>query len=149
MTAFLPGPAVVAFYSYATGVSLELPVGFAPDDEDAESATYVDEDRQSARVQVRVVGAIDPGRDPREAAAALADAFTRVGNEVLGKRELVVDQLPAFTVLTRRPDGWVLHQTVLAGDGRLVTVVGMVPPGEDELPGQLDTAIESIRMIVL
>jgi hypothetical protein len=140
---------VVAFYSYATSVSLELPVGFAPDDEDAESATYVDEDRQSARVQVRVVGALDPGQDPRAAAAALADAFTRVGNEVVGKRELVVDQLPALTVLTRRPDGWLLHQTVLAGDGRLITVVGMVPPGEADLPGLLDTAVESIRVIVL
>jgi hypothetical protein len=148
VTAFLPGPGVVAFYSYATGVSLELPVGFEFDAEDSSSVTYLDADRDDARVQVRVVGAID-SPDPKAAAAALADAFTKVGNEVLARRDTVADQLPAFTVLTRRPDRWLLHQTVLAADGRLLTIVGMVPPGQPDLPGELDTAIDSIRVIVL
>jgi hypothetical protein len=148
VTAFLPGPDVVAFYSYATGVSLELPIGFEVDDEDEWSATYVDADRGEARVQVRVVGALDSDA-PASAAKSLADAFARVGNHVVGRRELTVDQTPAFTVVTRRDDDWVLHQTALAADGRLITIVGLLPPDEADLPGELDTAIESVRVIVL
>lgn len=148
MTAFLPGPGVVAFYSYATGVSFELPVGFEVDGEDEASATYVDEDRESARVQVRVVGAVE-SVDPAEAATSLGDAFTQVGNALIRRRELTVDGVPAVTVLTRRPDDWLLHQTVVAADGRLITVVGMIPPAQADLADEFDTAVESIRVIVL
>jgi hypothetical protein len=153
MSLFAAGPDVLHFFSYATGVSIELPVGFTTDAEDDVSATYVDEDDDGgapARVQVRVVGDLDP-QDPGAAVRALADGFARAGNEVLAEQDTVVDgELPARTVLARRADDWLLHQTVLAGDGRLLTVVGMIPPERAaDLPAALDAGIRSIRVIRL
>lgn len=144
-------PDVLHFYSYATGVSFELPVGFTEDSEGGSSATYVDEDdyADAARVQVQVVGQLE-ARDPRAVATSLADAFTTQGNETVRRRDLVVDDAPATVVVSRRPDGWWLHQSVIAGDGKLLAIVGMAPPdAEDPLLAQLDTAVESVRLVTL
>lgn len=147
---FAAGPEVLHFYSYATGVSIELPAGFTVDAEGASSATYVDTDRaEPARVQVQVVGALE-SREPRAVVTSLVDAFAAEADEVVRRRDLVVDEAPATTVVTRRSDGWWLHQTAVAGDGKLITVVGMLAPEDgDELVPQLDTAVASIRLITL
>src|SRR5690242_8048850 len=107
MSIFAAPPEVLHFYSYATGVSIELPMGFTVDDEGASSVTYVDEDGTApVRVQVQVVGALE-SRDPRSVVTALADSFAEQGNDTVRRGELVVDECPAATVVSRRAeDGW-------------------------------------------
>ena len=145
MSIFAPAPPVVHFFSYVTGISIELPVGFASESEDASSATYFDESA-NVRVQVRVIGEATAGA-AADLAHQLADGFAASAS-VLRRHDAVVDDSPATTVVTLRADGWRLHQTVLAADERLFTVVGMVPPeaGESVL-SDLDRAVESIRVV--
>lgn len=144
--AALADPGVVHFYSYATGISIELPVGFESGGEDATSARYRD---GAAVVQVRVVGDVEPSgatdaddTADADAVAALADGFTARG-ELISRRERVVDGCPASTVVTRSAAG-LAQQTALAGDGRLIAVVGV---GVE--PPAYEAAIGSIRVIRL
>jgi hypothetical protein len=148
---FADAPDVLAFYSYATSVSIELPVGFRAEGEDGESATYAmtddDDETVVARVQVRRVGRLDG--DATAAVHSLADGFAGSG-EVLDRRELTIDGLPAASVVVRRDDGWVLHQGAIGGDGLLLSVVGMASPEvADELVPKLDTALASVRVVQL
>jgi hypothetical protein len=143
--AALPDPGVVHFYSYATGISIELPVGFESDGADGTSARYRDGD---ALVQVRVVGEVPAGSDGQAAVRELADGFAARGG-VLTRRDRSVDDCPAATVVTRSA-GRAEHQTVLAADGRLLTVVGVAPePDVDALLAAYDTAVDSVRVIPL
>jgi hypothetical protein len=138
--AALADPGVVHFYSYSTGVSIELPTGFESDGGDATSARYRD---GAAVVQVRVVGEADSPGAAAAALAALADGFAGRA-ELVSRRDRVVDDCPAVTVVTRSAAG-VEQQTVLAADERLITVVGTGL----EPPDGYDAAIESIRVIPL
>jgi hypothetical protein len=143
--AALPDPGVVHFYSYATGISIELPVGFEADGADGTSARYRDGD---ALVQVRVVGAVQAGDDDVAAMQALADGFAARG-ELLTRRDRIVDDCPAATVVTRSA-GQAEHQTVVAADGRLLTVVGVASgPDVDALLAAYDAAVDSVRVIPL
>ena len=155
--AALPDPGVVHFYSYATGVSIELPVGFqadSADGADTASARYRDGD---ALVQVRVVGAFGAGAfgagaggagAGEEAVRALADGFASRG-EVLARRDRLVDDCPATTVVTRS-GGRVEHETAIAADGRLLAVVAVVPDSAAaSLSAAYDAAVDSIRVIPL
>lgn len=147
VSVFLDDPGVVHFYSYATGVSLELPLGFRSDEEDASSATYTDRDG-TARVQIRIVARYDSG-DQSGPVGELADAFATQGT-LVNRRQRTVDDVPARTVLIRRDDGALAHQTVLAADGRLLTVIGLTTAERaEELTPEFDSAVDSIRLITL
>lgn len=145
-------PDVVHFYSYATGVSLELPVGFEFAGEDDASAGYVDASGDvpadsDPRVQVRSVARIE-GAEPQQAVHALADGFAAVGGELLERRDRQVDDEPGCTVVLRRADdGRYVHTTAAADGDRLVTVTAIAPT-PDLLP-RFDAAIDSIRFVPL
>ena len=147
---FADAPDVLAFYSYKTSVSIELPIGFRAEGEDAESATYAmsdDDEAVVARVQVRRVGRLDG--DAASAVRSLADGFAEAG-ELLGRRELTVDGLPAASVVVRRDDGWVLHQGAVGGDGLLLAVLAMISPAvAAKLGPKLEAALESVRVVQL
>lgn len=140
------------FYSYATGVSLELPVGFEKVEETDSAASYADlGDAETlapdaAALQVRVVGAV-PADDPggAQAVARLADQFAASG-VLLGRADRLVDECPVATVEVER-DGTYLHLSAAAADGRLLSVAG-----RSSSPAGFaiwDTAIESMRFITL
>ncbi len=142
--AALRDPGVVHFSSWATGVSFELPVGFEAAGSDATSARYQDGGRV---VQVEVVGAVDAGA-AAAAVHALADGFAATG-ELLDRGERTVDDSPATTVVTL-VDGRLRHQTAVAADGRLLSIVGTGPGDDaDALRPLFDTAVESVRIIAL
>jgi hypothetical protein len=144
-------PGVVHFFSYVTGVSFELPVGFEFAGEDDVSASYVDRaddgpiTEATPVVRVRVVGEIeeDGGVD---AVPGLADGFDSADLETIARRDRVIDECPAITVVSR-DGGRVLHQTAVAADGRLLSIIGAAP-SEDLLP-VFDAALDSIRFIAL
>ena len=151
-------PDLVHFYSYATGVSLELPVGFEFAGEDGTSATYADLPDDGVvtdltpRVQIRVAGRTEQERggrlafaDRQQAVRALADGFAAVSGEVVERRDRTVDGEPACTVVLHRADGGYLHTTAIADGDRLVTV-GAAGSRADLLPAY-DAAVDSIRLI--
>jgi hypothetical protein len=144
-----PVPGLVHFYSYVTGVSIELPVGFEFVGEDESSATYADrsEGGASSLVRVRVLGTVDAGAEPA-AVRALADGFAALDGDVLDRREREVDGSLVATVVLRRPDGTLLHQSAAADSGRLVAIVATAPAGSFTADAY-DGAIESIRFIAL
>lgn len=151
---FLAGPDVTHFYSYVTGVSFELPAGFTTDGEDDLSASYIEgAGEQQARVQVRVVGAVEEGADPAMAeliASRLADGFAQADGTLVSRADRAVDGVPGHTVVARKPDGSVLHQTVFSVDGRVLVVVAMMPgPRAAELLPEFDRAVDSIRLVAL
>jgi hypothetical protein len=144
-------PGVVHFYSYATGVSLELPVGFEAVGEDDVSAEYADRaddgpvTSETPAVRIRVVGDVDDDDDAGAAAALeLADGFAAAGS--IGRHDRVIDGFPAVTVVSR--DGArLLHQTAVAADGRLLSVIAV--SSDDGLLPAYDAAVDSIRFIRL
>jgi hypothetical protein len=142
-------PGVVHFYSYATGVSLELPVGFEFVGEDEVSAEYADRaddgpvTSDTPTVRIRVVGDIDDDGGPA-AALELAEGFAASGS--IARHDRVIDGFPAFTVVSR--DGArFLHQTAVAADGRLLSVIAV--GSDDGLLPAYDAAVDSIRFIRL
>jgi hypothetical protein len=138
---------LVHFYSYATGISLELPLGFEAVAEDESSAAYKDSDRPGAPTfQVRVVGEVDVVGE-LDAVHGLAAGFAAVDGTLLAQRDFEVDEAPGRTVVMQRVDGAVVHQTALAAEGRLVSLVGTSP--DSSLVAAYDAAILSIRVIVL
>jgi hypothetical protein len=138
---------LVHFYSYVTGISLELPLGFEQVAEDSDSATYRDADRPGGPMfQVRVVGEVDVVGE-LDAVHGLAAGFAALDGTLLSQRDFEVDEAPGRTVVMQRIDGAVVHQTALAADGRLVSLVGTAP--DASLVAAFDAAVESIRVIVL
>jgi hypothetical protein len=147
----LTDPGVVHFFSYVTGVSLELPVGFEFVGEDDASASYADRADDgpitdaTPVVRMRVVGEIeeDGGVD---AVRGLADGFDSAQRETITRREREIDECPAITVVSRDA-GRVLHQTAVVADGRLLSIIGAAP--SDDLLPVFDAAVDSIRFIAL
>lgn len=139
------------FYSYTTGVSLELPVGFTRVEETANSASYamLDADDNvtldSPALHVQVVGAV-PEADPdgHASAAHVADRLAAAGT-VLRRSDQIVDECPVFTVEVER-DGTYLHLSAAAADGRLISLAGRGP--RDSAP-IWDAALSSLRFITL
>lgn len=143
---------LIHFYSYATGVSLELPLGFEQVEESEAGASYAElgdattVGPDTPALQIRVVGAV-PADDPDGAVTVsrLADQLARSGTE-LGRRDRVVDQCPVTTVEVER-EGTYLHLSAAAADGRLLTFAG-----RGDAPASYaiwDAAIESTRFITL
>jgi hypothetical protein len=144
-------PGLIHFYSYVTGVSLELPVGFEFAGEDDASATYVDRvddgpiTPDTPVVRIQVVGEIEHDAGP-DAMRELADGFAAADRETISRQEREIDGSPAVTVVSRDA-GRVLHQTVVADDNRLLSIIAAAPG--DDLLAMFDAAVESIRFIAL
>jgi hypothetical protein len=154
---------VVHFFSYETGVSIELPVGFEEQFEDHGVAGYVDDPEDedagpvTARVIIQVVGAIESGSpDTAEAAVAgLAQGFAGQGGEVIGRRQELIDDDPTETVIQLRTDetlggALVVHQTAAATGGHLLSITALAAAADraTAVPAY-DRAIRSMRFISL
>lgn len=156
MTQTPPLPELLHFFSWATGVSVELPVGFERVEEGESFADYADRDDERPdapvrrRLRITVVGSFDPGMsaaDRRDAAVELADGFAAGDGEVLRREELVVDDELVALVVVRRPDGTHLHLAAVATRGRLVSWAGS---GSDEgVVADLDAALAGARFVGL
>lgn len=149
----MTAPPVVHHYSYATGVSLELPPVFERVGETASSATYADlpddgdAGDRTAQLLVQVVGTLDDAADAAAAVSGLADGFAGVDGTVLRREERTVDDEPTVTVVVRRADGQLLHLTAAVDGRRLVSIVATAP--DEALLRAYDAAVESIRFIAL
>jgi len=139
------------FYSYATRVSLELPVAFSSVAETSSSATYAALDAddeltaESPALQVQVVGGV-PTDDPDGTAsvARLADQLA-AGGTVLSRTDRIVDECPVTSVELER-DGGYLHLSAAAADGRLLSLAARGP--RDSAP-IWNATISSLRFITL
>ena len=152
---------VIHFYSYETGVSIELPVGFEEQSEQHHSVAYVDDpdddSTPAARVLVQVVAELDAddAAAAQSAVDGLAHGFAAQGGEVLATRTETIDEVPTTTTLTRRTDPklggeWIFHQTAAAAEGRLISISALAPSADQarRLP-EFDAAIRSIRFVQL
>lgn len=144
------------FYSYATGVSLELPVGYEQLREDDASAAYAVLDDAGAaapgtELLVRVVGLLPETSTDTDRAALVAElsaALADQGGEVLATRELVVDEVPVRTLTLRPPDGpGLVHASAAATDTRLLSVVGLA--ADETMLATYDAALASLRFVEL
>lgn len=154
-------PDVIHFYSYETGVSFELPVGFEEESEQPGAVTYVDEPEDdpagTARVLVQVIGPIEatgPGA-AENAAAGLAKGFAAQGGEVIATRTEVIDEVPTATTVSRRDDAklgqrMLFHQTAAVSAGQLLSISAVAPDAQESfyLPA-FDDAIRSMRFVAL
>jgi hypothetical protein len=160
-------PDVIHFYSYETGVSIELPVGFEEQFEETGVAAYVDEPDDDddaspvARVLVQVVGDVTPDRGAsaasaaESAAAGLASGFAAQGGEVISSRSEVIDEVPTATTVLHRNDPtlggeMLFHQTAAVSAGKLLSISAVAPDAQRAqfLPA-FDAAIRSIRFVAL
>lgn len=151
-----PVSPLVHFFSYGTGISIELPAGFELVDESPASTGYADlpeggvVDDHTPLLRIRAVGAFEeqPTLEERQAAVEeLADGFARLEGEVLRRTSHTVDEEPSATVVLAEPvTGRVLHLTAVAGRQRLVTLAGA---GTGDEVAIWDRAVESIRVIEL
>lgn len=141
---------LVHFYSYATGVSLELPVGFESVGRDDASASYAvlgDDDVTvvpGTQLLVQVVGT--PDAVPAAQVDALAAALAADG-EVLTRGEREVDDERVVTATLRRPDGMLVLAGAVATDERLLAITGLAR--DEETLAVHEAALASIRFIEL
>jgi hypothetical protein len=161
-------PDVIHFYSYETGVSIELPIGFEEQFEESGVVAYVDEPDDDdddatplARVLVQVVGEVTPDRGSsaataaESAAAGLAKGFAGQGGEVISTRSEVIDEVPTSTTVLHRNDPtlggeMLFHQTAAVSGGKLLSISAVAPDAHraEFLPA-FDAAIRSIRFVAL
>ncbi|MEO9322741.1 hypothetical protein ABFT23_04570 [Nocardioides sp. C4-1] len=152
-----PAPAeLVHFYSYATGVSLELPVGFEQVAHDDGSATYAvlgDDDVTpvpGTQLLVQVVAtlpddATDTDRD--EAVDGLATALADRPGTPVEQAELQVDDERVVLLTTRGDDATTVLSAAAVTPHRLVSVTAVARDG-DVLAAHR-AAVESIRWVGL
>lgn len=134
----MQSPPLIHFYSPATGVSLELPVGFEPGPQTDTGATYLardsDDEQVLASVVVSVVArALDTGADAAAALDAAVDAtataIATAAASVLDRREQWVDDTRVITLVTTPPSGADdLVQLSVVGFGGAVRTIAATAP---------------------
>lgn len=168
-------PDRIHFFSYATGVSLELPVGFTPGASDAAGATYdaYDDDDASvvATLAVRVIGTVDDGsQTAATATAAVLDAMAARAGTAGQRHASVIDDEQVTSAVLRFPSGLpsgvggevaTAAQGLLSSDllmvfaavafgGALVSIAGMAPWAQaDRYLPVFQEAVRSCRFIAL
>lgn len=152
-------PTLVHFFSWATKVSLELPVGFEEADEapQANAAMYADDldedDPVGGRVLVTATG-LPEGHD--DAWQQLANASAQLpGRSLAWQRDLVIDGLDARMQLLHYrqedPDAEVARLEVTAQAGNVVfAITGLAPAdrADDYLPAY-EHAATTARFVLL
>ena len=146
---------LVHFYSYATGVSLELPVGFEAVGRDAASASYAvlgDDDVTvvpGTQLQVRVVATLGSASDDERAAQvdALAGALAEHGGDLVDRGVRVVDDERVVTVTTRTDDGMLALASATSTAQRLLSIVALAR--DEETLAAFDSALDSVRFVEL
>jgi hypothetical protein len=154
-------PELIHFFSWATRVSIELPVGFEEYLEDAEtnSAIYADDlddedgELPGCRVMTKMTAvAVDSAGAYRELAAASA----RIGERSIESREeCTVDGAPGLRqILVYRDEEAELdvirHETFVQVENVIFSITGIAPAArrEEYLPA-LDHASRTARFILL
>lgn len=152
-------PDLIHHFSWATKVSLELPIGFEEESEDASAnvAIYADDldedDPPGARVMTKATAV--PGQGD-EAWQALADQIAALpGRTVASRSETRIDGLPAAQLVVRYHDDSadmdvVRHETVAQAGDVLFTITGLVPAelADQYLPA-FERASATARMVLL
>lgn len=152
-------PSRIHFFSWATRISLELPVGFEEALEDTEEryAIYADDldddDPPGGRVQTRVtrVGNDDSGNLLRAADAAIA----QLGHQPLLRREFDIDHLPALEQTFRyyfdsMETDVVRHEAYVQAGDLIFTIVGLAGADrETEYLPAFREAAATARIILL
>lgn len=162
-------PDRIHFFSHATGVSLELPVGFTEGDETATGVVYADHDDDTATdralVIVTVAGPGVPGAERKAMEAMAGAADTVVGTDVreIDDESVALAELRYRSGLPGRSDaadgGAAVDGVLIAADvavtfaavvfaGALVTITAVTPWADRErfTPAFAD-AIDSCRFI--
>lgn len=152
-------PELIHHFSWATRISLELPLGFEEEleDDDAHVAIYGDDldedDPPGARVQTKAtnVGTDDPAA-LRKLAEASAD---RVGGSREGPEELTVDHLPALQqVLRYRQEeietDVVRHETFVQAGNVVFSITAITSQEDaDRYLSAFDHAARTARIILI
>ncbi len=166
-------PDRIHFFSYATGTSLELPVGFTPGASDAAGTSYdaYDDDDESvvATLAVRVIGTVDDGGQTA-ATAAVLDAMVARAGSAAQRHGCVIDDEQVTSAVLRFPGGLpagvgaevaTAAQGLLSSDllmvfaavafgGALVSIAGMAPWAQaDRYRPIFQEAVQSCRFIAL
>jgi hypothetical protein len=158
-------PALIHFYSPATGVSLELPPGFESGRQDSTSAQYEwrddDDEHVLARLVVLALAAL-PTQDGAAAVLQVVEAFANADGDLIEERTATVDDCPTATVVVHLPNGVtgstpiagpgsddvLVHFTAAAFDGKIRTIAGFAPWSERERWTDIyDGAVASCRFI--
>lgn len=152
-------PDLIHHFSWATKVSLELPLGFEEESEDtaANVAIYADDlgddDPPGARVMAKATAVPGQGED---AWRALADQMARMpGRTVASRAETEIDGLPAATLVLRYHDDSadmdaVRHETVAQAADVLFTITGLAPAeSADRYLPAFDHAAATARFVLL
>lgn len=152
-------PDLIHHFSWATKVSLELPLGFEEESEDASAnvAIYADDldedDPPGARVMTKATAV--PGQGD-EAWRALADQMAALPDRTVASRsETRIDGLPAAQLVVRYHDDSadmdvVRHETVAQAADVLFTITGLAPAelADRYLPA-FDDAAATARFVLL
>jgi hypothetical protein len=151
-----PAAELVHFYSYATGVSLELPVGFEGAGSDDDSASYAvlgDDDVTpvpGTQLLVQVVATFaDDATDADRAAGVdqLATALADLPGTPIERVEVEVDDERVVVQTIGTDDGSTVLSAAAATPHRLVSVTALAR--DDEMLAVHRAAIDSIRWIEL
>lgn len=152
-------PSHIHFFSWATLISLELPVGFEElgEDEDTNSAMYADDldddDPLGGRVMAKA-SAVPVGDDDAFRKLA-AESAGLPGRSVSAKDELEIDGLPAVQqVLRYHQDDIevdvVRHETWAQAGNVVFSITGLAPDDRaDEYLPAFEHASKTARFILL
>lgn len=113
-------PERVHFFSYATGVSIELPVGFTAGPEAAGGVVYTE--RVDERMRAAVIVATVTGGPPG-GAELLVDAMAGAAGEVLGRGSREIDDERVVVAELRFPHG-LPSGGVAAAEPEVVALLG-------------------------
>ncbi|TVQ19777.1 MAG: hypothetical protein EA382_16000 [Spirochaetaceae bacterium] len=149
-------PDLIHWFSWYTRVSIELPIQFEEESEDAQTATAVYADRQNgddgAKMTVRAIGLpVGSGSDAYRELAR--EVLALAGHRVMTTKVEEIDGWPAITqVLQARIDDQeiVRHETYAQAENVVFALIGVAPISRREqyLP-VFDRAADTARLVLI
>lgn len=149
-------PDLIHCYSRYTKISIELPIRFEEESEDAESNTAVYADALAgpeetrARVIARAIGL--PTEAPADAYRTVA-AEAANGHTVISSRELEIDGFPAVRhVLRCEHDGleFIRHESYAQAANLVFALIALAPAHrQDEYLAAFDHASDTARFVLM
>jgi hypothetical protein len=155
-----PYPTHIHHFTWATRISLDLPIGFEEDQEDSEQAMAIfaddldQEDEIGGKVLTRLT-AVPEGQDQAYQRLAQTATTTITNHELLSQKELEIDGAPAlqqvFSYLQKDIGVAVIRHETYAQLGNLVfTIIGIAPlEKKDYYVEVFDQGAKSARFILL